>query len=250
MRVEFKDVGNDNISKWCLSQVYIYITDLLFHSLGVDEQSPNEDEYIAHSALQKTTGSKQRAGELEDCKCYYIVIPFTCSAHWSLPAEGDDDSVIDVVADHQQHNCKPRPPSADHLHRSAIYHRSWPRRIVETDDEQEIVPDSEEEVEDIPQNKDPQSDNSKPPRKRAKRNLIHHDARPTQLCFYAGAWVDILECAKQYFRLWLIKECPFADCKVNLPDAWRALNCAIEEFKAKDIEVEEGKWNTNDCPWS
>ena len=81
MRVEFKDVGNDNISKWCLSQVYIYITDLLFHSLGVDEQSPNEDEYIAHSALQKTTGSKQRAGELEDCKCYYIVIPFTCSAH-------------------------------------------------------------------------------------------------------------------------------------------------------------------------
>ena len=60
-----------------------------------------------------------------------------------------------------------------------------------------------------------------------------------------GAWVDILERAKQYFRLWLIKECPFADREVNLPDAQRALNRAIEEFEAKDIEVEEGKRNTS-----
>ena len=37
MRVEFEDVGNDNISKWCSSQVYIYIFNLFFYSLGVDE---------------------------------------------------------------------------------------------------------------------------------------------------------------------------------------------------------------------
>ena len=114
---------------------------------------------------------------------------------------------------------------------------------METDDENEIVPDSEDDAVDIQQNEDPQSDSSEPPRKHAKRNSMHHNARPTQLRFYAGAWVDILECAKQYFHLWLIKECPFADCEVNLLDARRALNHAIEEFEVKDIEVEEGKQN-------
>lgn len=97
---------------------------------------------------------------------------------------------------------------------------------------------------DSPVDEDPQSDNSEPPRKRVKRNSIHHNARPTQLRFYTGAWVDILERAKQYFRLWLIKECPFADREVNLPDARRALKRAIEEFEAKDIEVEDGKQDT------
>ena len=79
MRVEFEDVGNDNISKWCSSQVYIYIFNLFFHSLGVDERSPDEDEYIARSALQKTTGSKRKAGKVEDCKYCRIVIAFNCS---------------------------------------------------------------------------------------------------------------------------------------------------------------------------
>ena len=97
---------------------------------------------------------------------------------------------------------------------------------------------------DSPVNEDPQSDNSEPPRKRAKCHSIHHNARPTQLHFYTGVWVDILEHAKQYFCLWLIKECPFADREVNLPDARHALNRAIEEFEVKDIEVEDGKQDT------
>lgn len=161
----------------------------------------------------------------------------------TFPAAGDDDGIIDVVADHHQRNRKPKPPSADHLRRSAVHHRSRPRRIVETDDEEAIVPDSEEEAADIPVDEDSQSDNSEPPRKRAKRNSTRHDAKPTQLRFYPGTWVDILERAKQYFRLWLIKECPFAEREANLPDARRTLDQAIEEFQAKEVEVEAGMWD-------
>ena len=126
---------------------------------------------------------------------------------------------MDVVEDHQQCNHKLRPPSADHLCHSAVHHRPWPRWIAETNDKNKIVPDSEDDAVDIQQNEDPQSDSSEPPQKHAKCNSVHHNARPTQLHFYTGAWVDILEHAKQYFCLWLIKECPFADCEVNLLDA-------------------------------
>ena len=58
MREEFADVGNDNISKWSSSEIHIYVINMLFYSPGIDEQSPNEDEHMAHVVLQKTTGSK------------------------------------------------------------------------------------------------------------------------------------------------------------------------------------------------
>ena len=134
-----------------------------------------------------------------------------------------DDGTFDVVADHQHHNHKPKPPSADCLHCSAVHHKSWPRQITELDeevDEDEIVPNLEEEVGNIsPDEEDRHFDASELPRKCAKCNSTHHDAKPTQLHFYKGAWVDILEHAKQLFQLWLVKNCPFATCEANLPDA-------------------------------
>lgn len=214
----------------------------------------------------------------------------------------DGDDTFDVLADHQHRNRKPKPPSADRLRHSAVHHRPWPRRIVETDDEVDdnnnvnvddtndvgddnvdddnVVGDdnidddadfgddnidddndigndntddddrvdNDKQGEDRMDNND-NSDNEvddedqEPPRKRAKRNSTRHDAKPTQLRFYPGIWADILERAKQYFRLWLVNNCPFAEREANLSDARRALKQAIDEFKAKDTEVEPGKWN-------
>ena len=67
-------------------------------------------------------------------------------------------------------------------------------------DEDEIVPNLEEGVGNIsPDKEDPQSDASELPRKCVKCNSTHHDAKPTQLHFFKGAWVYILEHAKQLF---------------------------------------------------
>ena len=160
--------------------------------------------------------------------------------------DNNDDGTFDVVVDHQHCYCKLKPSSADHLHHSAVHHKSWPRQITELGeevDEDKIVPNSEEEVGNIsPDNEDLQSDASELPRKCAKCNSTHHDAKLTQLCFYKGAWVDILEHVKQFFQLWLVKNCPFTTCEANLPDTQNTLNKAIEEFQAKDVEVGAGEY--------
>ena len=155
------------------------------------------------------------------------------------------------------------------------HHRPWPRQIAETDDEaddddevgnygkmgdkmgdnnkvdegNEVDDDNElddgNEVDDDAEMDDKDhSDGPEPPRKHAKLNSTCHDAKPTQLHFYPGTWVNILEYAKQYFCLWLVNECPFAECEANLPDMQCALNQAMDEFKARDTEVEPGKPNT------
>ena len=130
----------------------------------------------------------------------------------------DDDDTFDVVADHQECNCKPKSPSADYLHSSAAHHRSWPRQVVELDKD-EIIPNTETKTADASVDEDTKSNVSEAVKKCAKCNSTYHDAKPSQLHFYNGAWVDILERAKQHFQLWLITECPFAECEVNFPDA-------------------------------
>ena len=107
----------------------------------------------------------------------------------------------------------------------------------EVDDDNEVDDNTEMDDKD-------HSDSPEPPRKRVKRNSTHHDAKPTQLYFYPGTWVNILECAKQYFHLWLVNKCPFAECEANLPDAQCALKQAMDKFKDKDTELEPGKPNT------
>ena len=112
----------------------------------------------------------------------------------------------------------------------------------EVDDDNE-VDDGNEVDDDTEMDDKDHSDSPEPPRKRVKRNSTHHDAKPTQLCFYPGTWVNILECAKQYFHLWLVNKCPFAECEANLPDAQCALKQAMDKFKDKDTELEPGKPN-------
>ena len=75
-------------------------------------------------------------------------------------------------------------------------------------------------------------EDQEPPRKHVRHNSTCHDAKPTQLHFYLGVGADILECAKQYFHLWLVNNCPFAEREANLPGAQCALKQAIDKFKA------------------
>ena len=133
----------------------------------------------------------------------------------------------------------PKPPSLDCLRHSSIHQRRWLKQILE-EDEDEIVPDSEASEEE-PEDEDSQSDNDEEPaRKRAKRNSMHHDAKPTQLRFYPGTWQDVLDRAKQLYRLWAIKECPFPERECHLLSALTCLEKAMEEFEQKDHEVEAG----------
>ena len=108
-------------------------------------------------------------------------------------------------------------------------------------DKDENVPDLEDERAENALDEHSQSDSSEPTRKQTKHNSTHHNAKPTQLQFYPGIWADILEQAKQYFQLWLIKKCPFLECNTHLKNAGNALLKAIKEFEDNNCEVEEGK---------
>ena len=201
----------------------------------------------------------------------YAVHPITLA--------GDGDDTFDVLTDHQHCNQKPKPPSTDCLHYSVGHHRLWPRQIVETDDEvddnnvddnvgddnvgnnnniddnvDDDIADGNDKVDGNKWSEDKMDDNDnldneaddkdqEPPRKHVRHNSTCHSAKPTQLHFYPGVWADILEHGKQYFHLWLVNNCPFTECEANLPDAQCALKQAIDEFKAKDTEVELGKWS-------
>ena len=154
----------------------------------------------------------------------------------------DKNDMYDVLTDHQNHNDVPKAPSADHLCDSVTHHEHWCRQVVDLDDEK-IVPDLEPEEEEleIAQEENMQSDDSTEPTKKCtKCNSIHHGTKPTQLWFYPGIQADILKQAKQFLYLWLINECSFLECDVNFPDAQNALEKAMEEFKAKGCEVEDG----------
>ena len=77
-------------------------------------------------------------------------------------------------------------------------------------------------------------------KKWAKRNSTHHYTKPTQLRFYPGAWQDVLERAKEFYRLWVIKDCPFPVRECHLLQAHLCLEKAMEEFEKKGREVETG----------
>ena len=130
-----------------------------------------------------------------------------------------------------------KPPSLDHLSRSATHQRCWPKKVS---DEHEVIPDLEE-AEEKSEDDDSQSVNSKEPaKKRVKCNSMHHNAKPTQLRFYPGAWQDVLEDVKEFYRLWAIKECPFPIRECYLLHALPCLERAMEEFEKKGREVKAG----------
>ena len=153
----------------------------------------------------------------------------------------DDEGTFDVVAAHQERNCKAKAPSVDHLRQSAARQGGWPHHVP--DSEEEVIPDSELERDATNDPDDAaESDSSEEPvKKRAKRNLQHHDAKPTQLQFYLGHWCDVLEQAKEFFRLWMIKECPFPQRDLHLVNAEASLKAAMEEFEENGSLVEDGK---------
>lgn len=83
-----------------------------------------------------------------------------------------------------------------------------------------------------------------PNRKRAKRNSkTPHDnpAKPTQLKFYRGGWVDVLELAKKFFRHHIAIKCAFPDRETEFRSATDCLTEAIKQWEDDGGEVEEGK---------
>ena len=130
-----------------------------------------------------------------------------------------------------------KPPLLDHLSCSATHQRHWPQNVS---DEDEVILDSEE-AEEKSEDDDSQSINSKEPAKKwVKCNSMHHNAKPTQLRFYLGAWQDVLEDAKEFYCLWAIKECLFPVHESHLLHALPCLERAMEEFEKKGCEVEAG----------
>ena len=110
----------------------------------------------------------------------------------------DRDHSFNVLTDHEDCNCNPKPPSAHHFHHSAVHHRPWPRWIAETDDEvddddevgncdemgnkmdnNDKVDDGNELDDDDESDDEDHFDGSQPPRKHAKHNSTCHDAKPT-----------------------------------------------------------------------
>ena len=67
-----------------------------------------------------------------------------------------------------------------------------------------------------------------------------HYAKPTQLHFYPGAWQDVLKQAKEFYCLWVIKDCPFPVRESHLLQACLCLKKAMEEFEKKGHEVKTG----------
>ena len=130
-----------------------------------------------------------------------------------------------------------KPPLLDHLRCSATHQRHWPKKVS---DEDEVILDLEE-AEEKSEDNDLQSVNSKEPaKKQVKCNLMHHNAKPTQLHFYLGAWQDVLKDAKEFYHLWAIKECPFPVRECHLLHALPCLERAMEEFEKKGREIEAG----------
>ena len=74
-------------------------------------------------------------------------------------------------------------------------------------------------------------------KKRVKHNSTCHYVKLTQLCFYPGAWQDVLKWVREFYHLWVIKDCPFPLHECHLLQACLCLKKAMEEFEKKGHEV-------------
>jgi hypothetical protein len=133
----------------------------------------------------------------------------------------------DVVDKHHSRNRKHRAPDVHRLHQSAAWQTGPESKLDSTDSDAAG------------------SSTEAPVPKRAKRN----SKRPyksgrgdaTQLQFYTGTWVDILELAKRHFRLYVASEMNYPERDKHL---WKATDCletSINIHKKKEgVVVEEG----------
>ena len=164
----------------------------------------------------------------------------------ATPLRHINEGTLDVVAAHQEQNHKPKAPSADHLCWSAAHQGGWPCHVP--DSEEEVIPNLELEW-DVANDPDDaaQSDGSEEPVKKCtKHNSQHHDAKPTQLQFYPGHWHNVV---KEFFCLWMVKECPFPQRDLHLVNAKDALKVSMEEFEENGSIVEDGKSISAESLW-
>ena len=132
-----------------------------------------------------------------------------------------------------------KPPSLDCLCHSSTHQRHWPKRVLDNDKD-EIILDSEQAKEESEDEDSRSVNNEEPAKKQVKCNSTHHYVKPTQLHFYPGAWQDVLEQVKEFYHLWVIKDCPFPVHKCHLRQVHLCLKKAMEEFEKKGHEVETG----------
>jgi hypothetical protein len=98
---------------------------------------------------------------------------------------------------------------------------------------------------------DESDESTVPPKaKRAKRHsktpYKSNAADATQLQFYTGTWVDILELAKKYFRLWIATTMNFPEREKYLNGATDCLTQAIDKHRQEGSKVEDGRSSLND----
>jgi len=135
--------------------------------------------------------------------------------------------------------------SSDVLDDYHIRNRKAHRQMLPTQQLSELseVPDSEEDVEESSESE------SVPAHKRGKQNSAtqceNNDGRPTQLEFYQGTWVEILEHAKKLFHVWLVTKCPWPEHETHLVNAENCLTAAIKKYRKKGSEIEEGRSRIN-----
>jgi hypothetical protein len=65
---------------------------------------------------------------------------------------------------------------------------------------------------------------------------------PTELGFYQGTWVDILEYAKKQFLVWLVTKCAWPQRETHLINAENCLLAAIEAYRKKGDKIQEGRY--------
>ena len=85
---------------------------------------------------------------------------------------------------------------------------------------------------------------SQPSRKRAKRYSkmpYHNKGKPSQLRFYRGGWVEVLEKAKKFFRLYITKMNAWPDRDTHLKEAAACVEKAISEYNDAGEELEDAR---------
>ncbi|RDB15428.1 hypothetical protein Hypma_004171 [Hypsizygus marmoreus] len=156
--------------------------------LFIDEQSPDEDERQAAQALAALNGA--------------------ASQHRSSSV--DPFSVVDA---HRSRNRKVHAPNPKVL-QAAQNRQHATTRSASNDDEELMAGDADTE------------DNAGPRKQRATRNSnisSGEERKPTQIRYYPGPWIEILDNAKRKFRL-------YVHTQEGFPEKTTAILLTIKEF--------------------
>lgn len=154
----------------------------------------------------------------------------------------DVDDDINVLQEHRKRNKGPRPPNPARLQKSATVHSQLqePASSANTAAKNKSnvnISDGDDDNED-------DDDKSQPLKKRAKRHsktTRSETGVPTQLQFYPSQWSDVLENAKQRYRLYLATVNAFPHRKKDRQQATFSLMEAIAAHENEGGMVEPGR---------